>query len=340
MVFKKNVKLAPLTTFKIGGKTDFFCVAESVEDLSKAANFARDKKLPIFILGGGSNLVVDDGGFRGLVIKNEILGIDFSESDSRHEVTAGAGENWDYLISVCVGKKFYGLENLSGIPGTVGGAAVQNIGAYGAEFKDSVKWVEALDMKTGKLKKFLPKQCRFGYRESFFKSPEGRRWVVARVCFSLSGSGRINIKYRDLENYFAESKNAKEISPETVRRAVLLIRAKKFPPLNKFGTAGSFFKNPIISAEKATKLAEQYPGLPVFPIGKDKAKVSLAWIIDRVCNLKGVAQGQVKISEKQALVLVSAGKATSGEVLGLAEKIKKGVFAKTGIEIEFEVEKI
>lgn len=337
MVIKKNVKLAPLTTFKIGGKADYFCVAESVEDLSEAAKFARNKKLPVFVLGGGSNLVVDDSGFRGLVIKIEILGLDFSDNG---EVVAGAGENWDYLISVCIGKKFYGLENLSGIPGTVGGAAVQNIGAYGVEVKDSVKWVEALDIKTGKLKKFLSKQCRFGYRNSFFKSEEGRRWIVVRVCFALSRLGEVNIKYRDLENYFAKSPKGGEVSPEAVRKAVLKIRSKKFPPLNKFGTAGSFFKNPIISEEEAKKLSERYEGLPTFPVGEGKVKISLAWIIDHVCNLKGVAQGQVKISEKQALVLVSAGKATAGEVFSLAEKIKKEVFAKTGIKIEFEVEKI
>ncbi len=342
MKIAENVSLKNLNTFKIGGNARYFCEIFSVNDIKVALKFAKEKKLPIFILGGGSNVLISDDGFYGLVIKNSILGLELSELEDDKNIVllkAGAGENWDDLVQFCVEKSLYGLENLSAIPGTVGASPVQNIGAYGAEVKDCIKKVFAINIDTLEEKIFENIECQFAYRNSFFKTKEGRRFIITAVIFKLSRKAEINFNYKDIKEYF-EKEGIKNPSLKELREAVILIRAQKLPDLKKFGTAGSYFKNAIISKEKFIELKTQYPLLPEFSVGVDMVKVPTAWILDSICSLKGFKLGNVGLYEKQPLVFVNYGNGTAEEIISLEKKVGNTVFEKTGIKIESEVEKI
>ncbi len=468
MLIEKNIPLSEFATFKIGGKADYFCRVQSLEELKEALFFAKQKKAPIFILGGGSNILVSDKGFRGLVIKMEILGIEFNEQGKKKnsvEVTAGAGENWDYLVSLCVEKGLYGLENLSGIPGTVGGAIFQNIGAYGAEISECVSSVEALNIETGEIGIIPAKNCAFSYRSSIFKdfssSPpqefsssfpargkvprlcEAEGWekattdihshhpvlqgqdtppqaggeeapspvfsnilvsqsplIILSATFSLQKNGTLKTSYKDISAYFSSlpipparggtaSLRARGVGESIVenlshhpcsedltsppqaggeetqppisdspfpkgsthsygggifpnlsdlRNAILSIRSRKLPPLDKFGTAGSFFKNPIISKKEYEEFKKKFPDCPANPVRKNKIKISAGWLLDKACNLKGAREGDAGLYENQALVLVNYGSASASEIKSFAEKAVACVLEKTGIILEREVE--
>lgn len=338
MQIRENVSLKGFTTFKIGGAARYFSVATESADIPDAVAFARKNKIPFVVLGGGSNVLISDEGFPGLVIKMDILGIDFEEGrGSGVEVIVGAGESWDDLVRLAVEKNLYGLENLSGIPGTVGAAPIQNIGAYGSEVKDTISFVEAFDFDSQEFRIMSAKDCKFGYRDSIFKTSAGRRLIVTRVGFLLKKKGELNLEYKDIAAFFAAKKAA---TPSDVRSAVLQIRAKKFPDLRKFGTAGSFFKNPIVSEKFCKELKEKHPDLPVFPAGRGKKKLSLAWILDKVCDLKGNRAGAVGSFENQALVLVNYGGASAFDVSDFADNIALIIKQKTGIEVEREVQTI
>ncbi len=338
---EENVQLSDFTTFKIGGLARYFFRVKTIEEAREVFSFARQENLPFFILGGGSNLLVSDEGFPGVIIKNEILGISFVEEGDEFQVFAGAGENWDSFVDHCVDKGLYGLENLSGIPGTVGAAPVQNIGAYGSEAKDTIVSVEALDSKTGKLQIFTNEECRFGYRDSFFKTAEGKRYLIANVTFRLKKGGVLNIEYKDVKSYFEAKKSFPTL--KTVREAVLAIRARKFPDLATTGTAGSFFKNPIISQIQFDALKKKYPDLPGFVLQTancelPSVKVPLAWILDNVLGIKGYMVGRVGLYNAQPLVVVNSGGARATEVLALAKDVANKIKEKTGIEVVWEVE--
>jgi len=342
MKIQENVLLKDLTTFQVGGPARYFAVAKNEADLRELITFAKSRKLPIFILGGGSNLLISDHGSPGLVIKNEIKGTKFidlpvPEGHNGGKVTLeiGAGEIWDDVVGLSVIRNLSGLENLSGIPGTAGGAAVQNAGAYGVEFSDNLISVEGLNLSNGK--KFILKKadCQYGYRDSFFK--KSKKLVITAVTLELDKESKFVLAYAGLK-----SKLEKDgvITLEKIRKAVLEIRGEKLPDWHKIGTAGSFFKNPIISNAKYNELKNAYPEIPGFPDGADKIKVPLAWILDKVCNLKGFKEGNVGLYEKQPIVLVNFGKATEKEITDFSKKIKNIVKEKIGIEIEEEAEKI
>jgi UDP-N-acetylmuramate dehydrogenase len=332
MDIQRNIPLAQYTTFKIGGPASFFCIVTTDDELVRAVAFAKKEKQPIFILGGGSNILIHDRGFKGVVIKICFEGITY-DGDI---VTAAAGEDWDDLVEQTVSRGLYGLENLSAIPGTVGAAPVQNIGAYGAEVSNVIVSVRALDTTTMKFVELTNEQCNFTYRDSLFKHEKGR-YIITSVQFKLSTSGEVNTSYREVSDYIA-SHNVQNPTPEDIRHAVIEIRWGKLPDWKLWGTAGSFFKNPIISADHFEKLQGEYPGIPGFPEDDGRVKVSLGWILDRVCNVKGLCVGNVCTYEKQALVLVSKPGATSEEVVKLAHDLMDKVKEKTGIEIEGEVE--
>jgi UDP-N-acetylmuramate dehydrogenase len=337
----ENIPLAPYTTFKVGGRARYLSVVKSEEELREALAFAREKALPVFVLGGGSNLVVSDEGFPGVVVKMEMAGASYEKVNNDILVTAWAGESWDELVAKTVEWGAWGLENLSLIPGTVGAAPVQNIGAYGAEAKDAIESVRAVDRETGVAKTFSNAECRFSYRESFFKTAEGKRWIILSVTFRLSATPRPNLSYKDLAEYFtAAGDKAAPSRPSQaeIRDAVIEIRTGKFPDLSKTGTAGSFWKNPVISREHFERLAVIYPGMPSFPVARnDLVKVPLAWILDKVCGLKGYARGNVRLFEKQPLVLVAERGASAAEIQALEAEIRALVKDKTAIDIEPEV---
>jgi len=369
--------LASFTTFRIGGNARFFCVVENIEDLKEAVHFAKEKKIPFSTLGGGSNILISDKGFDGLVVKMEIKGIT-SEASSQDFFTirAGAGEDWDAFVAWTVDNGYSGLENLSLIPGTVGAAPVQNIGAYGVEVGNLIESVEVFDTLDSKFKTLSRDECSFSYRDSLFKCEKGR-YIIVSVLFKLRKDTAPDISYKDLKGYFEKNgstsiENSTEgaglqsgaLSPRKahfpggkwlkgksrpstpliskpsiaeVRKAVITIRTAKLPDVRKVGTAGSFFKNPILSKEKFDELKKKYPELPGFLESDGRIKIPLAWIIDKVCGLKGKSWGKAGIHDTQALVIVNHGGATYAEVEKVASEVEKAVKEKTGIVVEREV---
>jgi len=332
MQIQKDIQLAQYTTFKIGGPARFFCSVRTDAELIQAIGFAQEEHIAIFILGGGSNVLITDKGFSGLVIRIGFKGISF-DGDT---VTAAAGEQWDDLVEQTVTRGLYGLENLSAIPGTVGATPVQNIGAYGAEVADTISSVRVLDTTNLTIRDLGNVECQFSYRDSLFKHEKGR-YIILAVTFNLSKKGTVNTTYREVREYFA-SRSIASPTLEEVRQAVIEIRWGKLPDWKLWGTAGSFFKNPIISSAHFNELKIKFPGLPGYPEDDGRIKVSLGWILDHVCNVKGLCVGNVCTYEKQALVLVAKPGATSEEVVDLAHKLMEQVKEKTGIEIEGEVE--
>jgi UDP-N-acetylmuramate dehydrogenase len=339
MTIEENKELKDLTTFRIGGPARFFVRVTSGQELTDALDFAREKNLPLFILGGGSNILVSDEGFSGLVIKIEIGGIeikDVPEDSTIQEVIVGAGVVWDELVGYVVEKNLYGLENLSYIPGTVGAAPVQNIGAYGTEARETIAWVETVNGATGEIKVFTNAECQFAYRDSFFKKTEGKNYVVTRVAFHLKKQGIVNTSYKDLAEYI-KSNNLTDVDLGMVRDMVVAIRKHKLPDVKEVGTAGSFFKNPIISRELSAHLHQEFPLLPEYEVDAERVKVSAAWMLDNLCGMKGHVDGAVAIHERQALVIVNKNNATAQEIKNLAQKMINCVKEKTSITLEQEV---
>ncbi len=330
---EENVVLAPYTTMRTGGPARFFVRAITADDLSEAFDFAKEKSLPIFVLGGGSNIIVPDEGFLGLVIKIEIKGITYEETAFGAHVISGAGEVWDSLVCDVVERGLCGIENLSLIPGTVGGAAVQNIGAYGAEVRESILWVEAFDVTTGTIKIFLSDECAFGYRESLFKN--NKHLVVTRVAFYLAREGLLRTSHEDVKKYFTEKGSALPTLAE-VRAAVIAIRTAKMPAPS-IGTAGSFFKNPVVSVNQFEDLKQRFPEIKAYMQGDGTIKLSLAWILDKVCGFRGVRRGDAGVHKNQSLILVNYGTATTQNIISLASEMKDSVKEKINIDIEEEI---
>ncbi len=340
MKIEENKSLKEFTTFRIGGNARFFSIISNEKDLLDTLEFIKINKLRFFVLGGGSNILISDKGFDGLVMKMEIKGIDFDYKDNNEVyVKANSGENWDDFVNECVKRELYGIENLSGIPGTVGASPVQNIGAYGSEAKDSIYEVRVFDMESKNFLNIKNENCHFEYRNSLFKKLNGK-FIVLSVTFKLLKNDKVKISYKDLREYFAK-KNI--ISPNLleVREAVLFIRKNKLPDINLLGTAGSFFKNPIIDKTKAQEIKNKYQELPIYDTeNKDKVKVSLAWIIDHICEYRDVKKGNVGTYKNQALVIINEGNAKSDEIIDFANEIKRIVKDKVNIDIEMEVEYI
>ncbi len=312
MNIKEKELLSNYTTFRIGGPADFLIEAGNEEDIKEAILFAHKKVLPLTVIGGGSNILASDSGFHGVVLKMVSMGIEIrkDEANNRASFVVEAGEGWDKFVEYTVACGYFGMENMSLIPGTVGGAVVGNIGAYGKEIENSLLWVEAMDMRTGGIKKLSNKECDFRYRQSFFKTSTGRNFIILRACFELKYGGKNgelfepNFSYKDLQEYFA-NKNINRPTIKQIREAVVNIRKNKLPDLAKCGTAGSFFKNPIISRAKYDALLIKYPDLTGHTEDNGSMKVSLGLILDKICHLKGVRRGKVGTYSEQALVLIS-----------------------------------
>ncbi len=331
MVIEKNVPLSVFTTFRIGGAARFFVRVSSQVELQEAIKYAQKNNIASLILGGGSNMLIDDAGFNGLVIKIELYGLAITREGVSAVFVAGAGELWDTVVARAVSENLWGIENLSGIPGTVGAAPVQNIGAYGSEVKDTFLWAEVFDIDTGTVVRFDLSNCEFVYRSSFFKVHTGR-YVILRVAFRLSTKPMPNLHYADLVEVF---KN-KEPSVAHIREAVLAIRARKFPDLSIEGTAGSFFLNPIVTFELAQALKKEYPDMPQYTT-QNGVKVSLAWILDKVLKVRGFSIGGARLFERQPLVVVAIKGASSSDVEALADAVIKKIDATLGILVECEV---
>ena len=334
MQLSENVPLSSLTTFKVGGVARYVATCSSVEDIQTALAFAGERGLSWYVIGGGSNILASDEGYEGVLIRpvfNELRFEDMADGSCLAE--AGAGIAWDALVQESVERNLWGLENLAGIPGLVGGAPVQNIGAYGADVSDMLSYVEVFNTQTNTIETLTKEACAFGYRTSVFK--QSRIYIILRVGFILSREGTPRINYADLTR-LVEQGDVLD-TPGTIAHAVRTIRAEKFPDLRVSGTAGSFFKNPHISKEAYEALHEKYPALPGFPEG-EFIKIPLAWILDHALSLRGYTKGFVRCFEKQPLVLVAEAGASTSDIESFAQEVEEKVFEVADIRIEREVQ--
>lgn len=330
MQISENVPLSTLSTFRTGGPARFLLLIESREELPDARAFAREKNLPVIPWGKGSNMLPPDSGLDAVVVQYAPSAI----TDEDETLSAEGGCVWDELVAHAVSRGLWGLENLSAIPGTVGAAVVQNIGAYGAALSDTLSRVEAYDFETGEFSEFSNADCAFGYRMSVFKQ-NADRYLITNVAFRLSKNGAPNLSYRDLTLYFEKQPVSQTLS--NVRRAVVEIRESKFPPLNEYGTAGSFFLNPVFTPESVKKITDKYPEMPTYVLPEGGVKVPLAWIFDQILKAKGRKEGEAFVWHKQPLVIAANAGATSADVATLARGIVHDFLAETGIKISPEV---
>lgn len=332
MEIKEKVALAPFTTFKIGGHARYFCVLKNMDAAAAASDFSQNKNIPIFVLGGGSNIIVSDEDLECLVIKNEILCKEILEEDENQVlISVGAGENWDEFVAFTADKGFSGLEALSAIPGTVGGAPIQNIGAYGAEVSQYIDFVDTYDFLDKTFKTFSKDECDFKYRDSLFKK-EKNRFIILKVVFRLSKGVLVKIPdYPGVQETVASSSpTAKDI-----REAVIKIRSKKLPDPKIIPNVGSFFKNPIISRDIFKKLEEKFLDIKSFPVSSEEVKLSAGWLIERAVG-KGKKIGNVATYDNNALVLVNTAKAAFEDVLVARNEIRSKVKEAFGVELETE----
>jgi UDP-N-acetylmuramate dehydrogenase len=346
MTIQENVPLAPLTTLQVGGAARYFAELRREDDVREAAQFAKSRDLPLFVLGGGSNLVVADSGWPGLVLRIAIGGITRPNTNDATGnavlFNVGAGVNWDDFVAQAVVQNCAGVECLSGIPGSVGGTPVQNVGAYGQEVADTIESVRALDLKQDRIV-ILPKPaCGFRYRTSIFNSTERGRYIILRVNYRLKRGGAPSLKYADLKRHFEECETPASLA-ET-REAVREIRRSKgmliFPGDDDCRSAGSFFKNPVLSEAQFKDLAERAASkgldIPSYPALDAQRKVSAAWLVEHSGFSKGYAVGAAGISHKHALALINRGDAKASDIVGLKDEIQHGVQEAWGILLEPE----
>jgi UDP-N-acetylmuramate dehydrogenase len=334
MEFREQVPLAPYTTFRIGGPARWFAEAHSEDAILEAVHFAGERQLPLFVLGGGSNLLVSDEGFSGVVLHIASKGIEQQEATFR----IAAGEDWDHFVSRAVEKNYAGIECLAGIPGTVGGTPVQNVGAYGQEVAETITLVRVLDLKTLRFEELTPGACGFAYRRSIFNSTERGRYIVTRVDYRLTKDDVARIDYADLKKHFrgVDSPSLAEVSA-----AVRNIRHQKgmliVPNDPDCRSAGSFFKNPVISTGHYSRIAAQHgEQVPHYAAPNGEVKLPAAWLLDQAGFHKGYSLGPAGISSRHTLALINKGQAKAADILMLRDRIVADVEEKFGIRLEPE----
>jgi UDP-N-acetylmuramate dehydrogenase len=343
MNMREHVPLGPLTTLGIGGPARYFVEAGTEAEAIEAVEFARSRALPLFILGGGSNLVVADAGFPGLAVRMAICEVSQVEGPGDRVVfDAGAGLDWDEWVARTVAANCAGVECLSGIPGTVGGTPVQNVGAYGQEVSQTIQEVRALDLQTLQIRVLSNEQCGFGYRSSIFNSTEMGRYLILRVSFEVEKGGAPSLRYADVQQYFAGRPSTPSLAE--VREAVRGIRLRKamliVPGDEDSRSAGSFFKNPVVPRatyeELRTRLASRGLQLPSYAAANGTRKLPAAWLVEHAGFAKGYQMGPVGISRRHALAIVNRGEATAVDVMRLKDEIQKRVRNEFGIELRPE----
>lgn len=336
MLIFKNIPLSGYNTFRLGYRADCLVRVRTEEEAIAFLKKSFSWKDPLLIIGAGSNILFTND-FRGTILKPELRGVKIEKTNgSEVIVSAGAGVKWDSLVEWTVKKGLCGLENLSLIPGQTGAAAVQNIGAYGTEIRETILKVRSISVHDGSVRMFDRDECNFGYRSSVFKTTEKGKFLVTRVWFKLSKDKRFRIDYGSVSE---EISKLGEINPANIRQAVINIRRNKLPDPEITGNAGSFFKNPVVSAEKAAVLKEIFPGIPCYQQTSSDLKLAAGWLIEQ-CGWKGRSIGNAGVHEKQALVLINHGSASGEEIFALSEMIRNSVKDKFGIELEREVEVI
>jgi UDP-N-acetylmuramate dehydrogenase len=341
----ERVPLSGLSTLGVGGPARFYVRADSAESVTQAAAWASEQELPLLILGGGSNLVVADEGFPGLVLHLLVRGIDPVETDGAVELTAGAGEPWDPLVERAVSAGWAGLECLSGIPGFVGATPMQNVGAYGQDVSETITRVRVLDLRTGRVEEFGREDCAFGYRDSRFKRGDRGRYVILGVTYRLRPGGAPSIKYADLDRHLA-AQGVRAPTLADTRRAVIEVRRRKSMVIDADDpnrrSVGSFFMNPVVPAEQAQRIEAGLRAagrlaaddkMPAYPAPDGHTKLSAAWLIERAGLRRGHRRGNAAISTNHTLAIVNCGGATAQEVVGLAREIRDRVRDRFGITL-------
>ena len=330
----KNISLKAYNTFGIDKKTKLFSVARSIEELKSLLKWARSENEEVFILGGGSNILLTQD-LDLLVIKNEIKGIKLlSETDDHVIIEVGAGVDWHSLVCYAIAENWGGVENLSLIPGTVGASPMQNIGAYGVEIKEVFESLTALDRSDLSMRKFEIKECQFGYRESVFKQALKDKFVICTVNFRLQKSPEFKTTYGAIQDTL-KAQGIEKLSLKAISDAVISIRQSKLPDPKKIGNSGSFFKNPTVSVSEYENLKKVYPEIPGYP-NENGIKIPAAWLIEQT-GWKGKRFGDIGVHQHQPLVLVNYGNGEGSEIVELARKIQKSIFDKFQIDLSPEV---
>lgn len=335
MYLIENFPLKHLNSFHTDVYAKFFTTINDNDELVEFYSDTNNLQLPVLVLGGGNNILFTKN-FEGTVLKMGIKGIETIQEESGCVfVKAAAGEDWDDFVSFCVQNNWGGLENLSLIPGQVGSSPIQNIGAYGAEVKDTIEEVSAYNTQTGNIEIFSKAACNFGYRTSIFKTTHKNTHIITSVTFRLNKNPIINNTY-DAVNKELQGQNIHEPTIADIRRIICQIRESKLPDTNKLGNAGSFFKNPEITATHYDNLLVKYADIIGHRLDNGNYKMAAGWLIEK-CGWKGYREDDAGVHDKQALVLVNYGKATGSQILSLAERIKKSVSEMFDINLEFEV---
>jgi len=335
---RENIPLAPFTTFQIGGPARYFATAQTEEDIAQAVAWARDRTLPLFILGGGSNLLVQDAGFHGLVLHIAIKGID--QPTAAH-LEAGAGEEWDALVNRAITLNLAGIECLAGIPGSVGGTPVQNVGAYGQEVSETIESVRVFDLQTNQWQDLTNADCNFRYRESLFNTDHPNRYIVARVRFHLRPNAAPTLRYAELQRRFADSPTP---TLAEVAATVREIRRSKgmliVPGDPDTRSAGSFFKNPIVPASALKRIAAatglDAATIPNWPTPTGDTKLPAAWLLEQAGFTRGYTEGPAAISTRHTLALTNRNNATAADILRLQDHITATIQTRFNITLERE----
>ena len=335
----RNYSLKEHNTFGIDAKCRRFIEFEDDDEAVEVAKILRESAIPYIIIGGGSNLLLTKD-FDGIVVRSGIKGHYFEETGDRSletvvRMTCGSGEVWDDMVATSIKAGYYGMENLSLIPGDVGASAVQNIGAYGVEAKDLIVSVEAVEIATGQAVTISGKDCGYGYRQSKFKQEWKNRYLITHVTYQLSTSFQPHLDYGNIRQEL-EKKGITKPTAQQVRDIIIDIRNAKLPDPKVMGNAGSFFMNPIVTKDKYETLAAQYPTMPHYKVDSRHEKIPAGWMIEQ-CGWKGKSLGRAGVHDKQALVLVNCGGATGAEIVALCDAIRKDVKAKFDIDIHPEV---
>lgn len=333
MEVRENYSLKNYNTFGIDVKCRYFVESSTESDFLEFVSSYELKPEEILVLGEGSNFLFTDD-FDGTVFYPTIKGIEIvEENEERVWVRVGAGEVWDDFVAWAVEHGFGGVENLSFIPGHVGAAPVQNVGAYGMEAGDTIERVEAIQIEEARKVTIPAADCRFAYRDSIFKREWKNRYIVTYVVFRLTKTPEFRLNYGSIQE---EIQKLGEVCLKNIRQAIIRIRRAKLPDVKELPNAGSFFKNPVVSRQQAERLKEKHPALPVYPVDEDRVKLAAGWLIEQ-CGWKGKDLGKAGVYEKQALILVNRAGASGVEVAHLANEVKKSVFMAFGVWIEPEV---
>tara|TARA_B100000900_G_scaffold415815_1_gene447319 strand:+ start:1592 stop:2599 length:1008 start_codon:yes stop_codon:yes gene_type:complete len=332
MIFNEQQSLKAYNTFGLDCKANLFAAFQSEEELKKLLPKVQE---PLLVLGGGSNILLTQD-FEGTVLKNEIQGIEIVKENEEYAIVkVGGGEVWHNFVMWSIENNLGGIENLSLIPGSVGAAPMQNIGAYGVEIKSVFEQLETIEIDTLASKKFNNEACQFGYRYSIFKGELKGKHIITQVYFRLQKKHNFNTSYGAIEEEL-KNMDATKLSLKTISQAVINIRENKLPNPQEIGNSGSFFKNPVIPTKQFKELQKEFPNIVGYTVSKVKTKVAAGWLIDQA-GWKGYRKGDAGIHKKQALVLVNYGKAKGKELVELSREVQKSILNKFGIQLEPEV---